>query len=50
MDMECKEPKGCGIDDKCPVDTRCHGDGNKHECTRKYCFKTEGRENKEGED
>lgn len=32
MLIDCGDQSGCGIDDKCPVDSICKKGGNKHEC------------------
>lgn len=31
-----KEKDGCGVNDKCPVDTICNGQGSTHKCSGKY--------------
>ena len=39
MGIDCKKPTGCGIDDKCPLDTICDGQYNgTHECTGSLFF------------
>jgi len=36
IESECLQKKGCGYDDKCPIDTICVSTSSTHQCSRKF--------------